>query len=367
MKLRLCELQRIVEQTLNDEEIVSDLREEAGRVLDRSLLNVELEEIATKVNEELDLLEHVDCSTLGLDSNVLIRCLKHSDPNVRRFAARVVPKKYLADVAYDRSKIVRAAVASRAGALQVREMMKKFPNDKVIRSIYVKRRLHEGLPMPKANDEPFDMHGEKLGDVTQTEQKPELSKQWYETKAFKLLQDYGGNIEYAWEEIAVKDFVDHTKATSGVEIDAEKLLDALKKLMEERDDRALERNDIKESHVLLPEYVEPIDLVKELLETNVSSSAFVSRMNSLFNVKESIVPGALRKHIVGEGRSVESNVPVSCRTPHGKAPRALDERALDAYCRAWNAQQSVRGEPFVIEWSNHPDSADKICFSVVLK
>jgi hypothetical protein len=273
----------------------------------------------------------------------------------------------------DSSSKVRVIAATRSSANQVREMMRKFPNDRILRKICDRQCLAEGLAAPTVVDEPFDMYGKKrLGDAVKQDKGPELSDRWYKDKAFKLLQDFGGNIEYTWEETAVKTFVNSLKATSGVEVDSDKLLKALKDLIESIDDESLGECKINESFARsrleeLEEFVETPDPVRDLVESKCSAAEYLTRANELFQVRESTVPSGIRKYRSGGDPLQVGMIPVVCRMPHGGVPRALDERAMDAYCTHWNAVQSLRGEPLVVEWRNHPESVDKVSFSVVLK
>jgi hypothetical protein len=385
MRLRLEELQKVVKRAVNEERAADALRAEVNRVLGPAVIaEGRIEIVAEAANDRIDVLERTGrASRLAFRPGVTTRFLDHTNPEVRKFAARVVPEKFLGRLVNDRSSVVRAAVARRIPLNSVSEMLKKFPHDDEVRHIYKQRKLSEGgLPKPKVQDEPFDMYGEdRLGDAVKQDEGAELSEQWYRSCAMRFMNDYGRNIEYTWEEVTARRYAASVKATSGVEIDEAKLLKAIKELIKEREDRALERSALKETlsflrrqedRELMSESAMPIieeqeDPVRDLLESSLTPSTYVERANSVFRVQEATIPAGIRKYRLGELNARVSTVPVIGFLPHKRGFRAIDERALDAYCTNWNDRQAVQGEPLRLEWSNHPDDANKISFTVVLR
>ena len=221
---------------------------------------------------------------------------------------------------------------------------------------------------------------ERMGDVARTAPGEELSDDWYHTKALRLVHDYGQNLEGCWEEIAVKQFARHNKATNGVEIDEDKLMKAIKELIEEKEDKAME-NPLKETlawlsgqHTeemlkegVLPDITEEVDPVLELIEGGLTSEQYVKQALQLFQIKESMLPLGIRKYRLGEGNARQTKVPCVGTLPHRQGFRALDERALDMFCNHWTQHQAMAGEPLRLEWVNHPSDASKIGFTCVLK
>ena len=384
MRLKLEELQKVVKRAIDEERATESLRAEVSRVLGSAVIaegRVEL--VAEAANSWIDVLERTGRSaSLAFKPAVMVRWLDHNSPEVRKFAARVVPEKFLSKMINDRNSTVRATVARRLPVGSVREMLKRFPNDDSVRVIYKQKRLAEaGIKQPKVQDEPFDMHGEeRLGDAVKQDAGADLSDQWYNTKALKFMQDYGGNIEDSWEEVTAHRYASSLKATSGVEIDVEKLLKAIKDVIEDREDRAMDRSALKETlswlkrqeeSELLQESAMPligldVDPVRELLEGNLTPSTYIDEANQLFRVQESTIPATIRKHRLGE-RYTETKMPVIGRLPHGQSFRAIDERALDVYCKNWNDRQQLHGEPLKLEWSTHPEQVGKISFNVTLR
>ncbi len=387
MRVRLRELQKIVNQALNEERRVDSLRVEVNRVLGPSVVaEGRIEQIAEAANDRIDVLERTGrASRLDFKSSVMVRWLDHSSPEVRKFATRVVPEKFLVRMATDRNDTVRAAAAKRLPIGAVREMLKRFPKDDQVRVIYKERRLAEaGLPKPDVAPMGHDPaeDAERLGDAVKQDEGPELSDAWYDQLAIKFMQDYGGNIEDAWEELATQRYVASVKATSGVEIDETKLLKAIKDAIKDREDRVLERSALKETLVWLRDQDEhetlsetiamPLisletDPVRELHEGNLTPSTYISQVNSLFRIREAIVPKGIRKHRLGENNAQSSTMPVIGYLPHRNGFRALDERVLDTYCKHWSDRQALQGEPLRLEWSNHPDAANKISFNAILR
>lgn len=97
----------------------------------------------------------------------------------------------------------------------------------------------------KVEKKEFDINGEdRLGEPAKQQNVPELSDQWYETKALKFVQDYGTNIEDGWEEILAHRYCSSLKASWGVEIDEKKLLDTIKKKLIDRQDMFLNILDV---------------------------------------------------------------------------------------------------------------------------
>lgn len=386
MRLRLEELQRVVKRAVDEERATETLRTEVSRVLGPAVITEgRVELIAEAANDRIDVLERTGRDgRLDFKPSVMIKWLDHTSPEVRKFAARVVPEKFLSQMVTDRSDTVRATVARRLPVGAVREMLKRFPKDDQIRAIYKQKRLAEaGLPKPEEMPLGIDpVEGaERLGDAVKQDPGPELSENWYRQRAIKFMQDYGGNIEDAWEEIAARRYTASVKATSGVEIDEGKLLKAIKELIEEREDRAMERSALKETlewlkgqdeHEIMSESAMPVisfdeDPVRDLYEGNLSATTFISQANALFRIKEATVPAGIRKYRLGENNAQSSTMPVIGYLPHKKGFRALDERALDAYCKHWSDRQKLQGEPLQLEWSNHPDAENKISFNVTLR
>lgn len=251
----------------------------------------------------------------------------------------------------------------------------------VKQAINEKKLIEAGIAQPKAITEPFDIHGdEPMGDASKTFAGPELSDRWYSDKASKFIQDYGTNIEGGWEHTIVKRYCSSVRATTGVDIDEQKLLGAIMDLNKEREDRALERDELKETLVwlrsreetivehLMPEFVATVDPVSDLLEsTDKSPQEYIERANEVFGIREATLQRALGKHRMGESNGRDETVPVNGVLPHDGAFRNVDEAALDRYIECWNSRQVMQGEPLQLSWCVHPDAVNKVSFSCILK
>jgi hypothetical protein len=388
MRLTLDGLQRVVATTPAEEKAAKALKGEISRVLGPAVVTEgrRLEEVAASANDWIDVLERTGrAGRFDFMSNVTAGFLDHSHPEVRRFAARVVPEKFLGKLANDKNSAVRAAVAQRVPLQAVREMMKRFKNDDQLRTIYRMRKLHEsGVAQPKVEPMGHLVPGpdaKAMGAASKTAEGPELSESWYDQQAHRFMHDYGQNIEYAWEELAAHRFCASVRATSGVEIDEAKLLKTIKGLIKEKEDLAMERNTLRETLVwldkqaeqetldetLLPELNDVGDPVRMLVAGGLTNEEYVTQATKLFRVQQSTLPRGVRKYRLGEGHGRIVTVPCIGYLPSGKAFRAIDERAMDMFCEAWTKRQQIEGEPIRLEWVQHPGDQSKVCFTCVLK
>jgi len=386
MRVTLDDMKRVVKMTIKEERAVDAFKNEIKRVLGPSVVTEgKVDQVAESANDRITVLERTGrAGTLVFKPSVMVPFLTHSNPEVRRLAARTVPERFLSKVSDDPSHGVRLAAARRLPPNAVSEMLKRHPGDDELRVIYKKKRMNEeGVPKPKVVDEPFDMYGEeRLGDaVKQDEGEDDLSEQWYKTQAFKLIQDYGRNIEDGWEEMTAHRYASSLRATSGVVVDEIKLLEAIKDMLEDRDDRVMDRSALKETiewlkaqdtrermqEAVMPIIDIDIDPVRALFESKVGSEQYLKEANDLFSIRESVVPSSIRKHRLGDENRRNVNVPVLGELPHMSGFRSIDEKALDRYCESWNTRQAFEGEPMKLSWSTHPSREGKVSFSVILK
>jgi hypothetical protein len=385
--LTVKKLQELVKRALTEERAVEALRVEVNRVLGPTVVaEGKVEVIAEMANDRIDVLERTgQVSRLIFKPSVMTRFLDHTNPEVRKFAARVVPQKFLINMIDDKNSGVRAAVARRLPLRIVGEMLEKFPHDDEVRLIVKQKKLAEaGIKSPTVEPiarDPVE-NKKRLGDAVKQDDGAELSETWYRECALRFMLDYGTNIEYNWEELLARRYCASVKATSGVEIDESRLLKAIKELIKEREERTLERSALKETlawlkgqdeHELLSETAampvisDDVDSVRALVEGNLSSSTYIDRANTLFCVQHATIPAGIRKYRLGERNARAEMVPTVGKLPLGHGFRAIDERALDLYCKHWNDRQQLQGEPLKLEWSNHPDNANKISFNVILR
>ena len=100
MHLKLNELQKLVKATLAEEKSGDSLRHEIARVLGPVIVSEgRFVDVVAAANDRLDVLDRTGRSSgLSWDSRVTSQWINHSDPEVRKFAARVVPTTVLASM-----------------------------------------------------------------------------------------------------------------------------------------------------------------------------------------------------------------------------------------------------------------------------
>jgi hypothetical protein len=378
MRLKLRELQEVVNKTLMEERDVDALREEVSNVLGPSVVtDVKLEALAEGVNDRIDVLERTGrANRIAFKPALMLKFADSQSAEVRRMAARTLPEQFLSRFKLDRDPAVRHAVARRTSLSIVKEMARRSPNDDELQQIYRERLVAEsGVPTPKIADEPFDMYGKKLGAAVKQPAGPELSDQWYSMMAHKAISDYHHNIEGMWDEAWAHRICASMKATSGVDVDQKKLWDEIQRQLTDRDDRTLERYSLKEVARRLYEsagdeaeiWQESIDPVEELMGSSLSTSEFLREAAVIFNIQEATIPRSLQKYRFSEGHRLAMKVPCKARVPGGRGVTSLVERALDMYTKRWNEAQAQSDEPIRINWSLNPSAVGVITFKMELK
>lgn len=395
MRLKLDDLQKVVRKTMDDERASNTLKSEITRVFGTTVVTEgKLESVVASANDWLDVLDRTGRSSrLAFEPAITATFLDYKHPEVRKFAARVCPEKFLAQMVNDKSPAVRAAVANRAPLNTVREMMKRFPNDDQLRSIFRSKKkalVESGVAKPEVKpmgfdpveSEPSEGGTNAYGDHVRTQDDGlELSEAWYKQNAMKFMHEYGRNLEYAWEELAVARFCRSAKATSGFEIDEQKLLKSIKDLIKEKEEMTMERSALKETLAwlegqersealqegFLPDITEETDPVQDLMRAGLTSEQFCEQALTLFKVQQAMLPMSLRKYRLGEGSAKQTFVPCIGMLPHKQGFRAVDERALDSFCEHWSRRQQIEGEPLRLEWTTHPTDTNKIGFTVALR
>lgn len=316
-------------------------------------------------------------------TSVACHLAESPDPRVRLFAAHVMPDHLVAKLAFDKDPQVRHAVAWRASLKTLDEMTTRWPHDDQLEAIVSDRGLLSEVKL--------DAKGryQKVGDAGKQWEGPELTEQWYHTQVSNLLKKYANNLEYCWEEVAVRQFVNAYRSSTGVRVDEKKLYDMLKERIQEREEERLEaldadplsENPLQESiewlkmggHRMNQPFMPVLDEdasdpVQNLLDEQCSSAEYIRKFNALFSVRETPVPAAAGKYRLGEARSV-TRVPVTAHTPAKRSVGVVDERALDRYCRSWNEVQKTSGisEPLQISWSHSPQSIGDVNFDAILR
>lgn len=390
MRLEYGELESLARDTMKEEKALKSLRTELKKAFGPSVdCSARLSRLAEAVNYELDIVEHSKGNNgfPSVDQTILRKFANNADANVRKMVARLVNENALKAFIHDPNRGVRLVAAKRLPLSLVGKMIKRFPMDEQLTYIFNNRkRLAEaGMPDPDVIDDPMETYGKTpLGDVVREPlAAEELGDQWYVSTARDLLHKYGQhNIEFNWEEKAVKSLCDHTYATSGVEIDAEKLLSAVFDVIEEEEQLRIAKSTLEEASNSLrtsainESMLQPVfeihedpadDIMNELASLRTSDAEFVKICSETLRIRESRVAKSLRKFVFQEGMSADMHIPMKAQLPHNFGLRAVDEKVLDMFVESWNKLQAFAGEPVEIEWSPDPSDIRNISFSAMLK
>jgi len=353
MGLRLNELQKVVKNVVKNERNIDSLRGEIVRTLGPTILvSRGLEKMAESANDRLDILEATNRPYEKIRPALLLKFIDSTSSEVRKLVARLLPESFLKPLMKDSDSAVRAATARRLSTKLVNEMVRRFPQDDTLRQIMKTKRLVEaGISVPDIDDEEFDMYGlEPLGGVFGDVDYPDLSDVWYDTAAIKIVNTYGRNIEEQWEEATVHQYVD-SMASMGIEVDRQKLLDAVYDLLEQRADSVLEENSLNslvsklrlEETLVMPVVSETIDPVQTLLSSNYSPSEYIKKFEEVFSVKHAVSKNPATRIMLESPEQVKH--PSSATIPSTIA-RNIDERAIDSYVRVWNSRNKTAGNNY---------------------
>ena len=375
MHLKLEELQKLVTKVVKEEKRYDSLKEEISRVVGPVVVTThDLKLMAETANNRLDVLARSGQQIKPVKTSVLLRFIDSHEPEVRRLIARLLPESFVRKMKFDKNYAVRWAVAERLSSKLVAEMIRKFPNDDQLRTIYKTKKLNEaGLPSPKLADEEFDINGEKpLGDTARYEDHPGMTDVWYDSLARDIVNKHGRTIEASWEEKAVDTYANGL-ASQGVEIDSKKLLDAVYEFLAKRDENSLEENTLRKIVATLREEVvletpympivrENVDTVSDLLKSHVSPVEYIQKFETTFSVVKSAVDNVGKKQGINENFA-RVVVPAEATLPMGSL-RPSDEKALDTYTKNWNRLRQLRNQPYRLSWT--PDTEGKVSFCLRL-
>jgi len=350
MRLKLSDLQKVVKETLQEKSHTEAFCNEIKKVFGPSVVvNDNLESLVEAANERLDVIEYVGRETVNFSRKVALAMSTHESPEVRKLVARVLPENASTILLFDPAANVRLAAAKKAKKEVLEEAVKKFPKDSALQDLFEEKKKEKVSAVEAAA-------GHDNEDM--------LSDDWYEGVARKLIQDYARSLDTTWQTSAVKQFCSSVRSSTRIPVDPIKLMDKMSELLKKHDDAREEYLELKENAQF--QMIISQDLVDDMMCESLSPQLFIERCNDVFNIKYSELPRAIMKFKIEEGTKARK-IPISCTLPHGKAPRRIDELALDSYVKHWNDKQKLNGEPFVVRWSPHPDSANKITFKVELK
>ena len=362
MSLSIGQLKEVAHGVIRNQKLlnalVSEARASFGPVIssDTTLIRA-----CSEILDRSDLME-----ARGTDGNIRFRTstlkklLETRVPIARLLATRFLPLNLIKDLAFDKDPDVRYEACRRLPATLVNEVSGIYPSDYGVKMLLEKKEK-------EVKDQHLHMYDkERLGKAANPERQADFSDLWYNTLAYKAVQEYGGNIEGQWEEPFVQRYCASYKATNGVELDSEKLYKSIMNALEKRADDAMTQGELKRLEKLhrMRESKEatPISLDERLAEA-LASPDRLNAIGQLFLVREAAIPSGLRKYTVTSG---VFHVPMKATVPGGKLTYAV-ERALDAYVNAWNSRQEMLGENVKLSWSPDPGSLKNVCFHVVVK
>jgi hypothetical protein len=359
MRLKISDLQQVVEQTLQEKRAVDDFCNEIKKAFGPTVVVSEaLESLVEQAHYRLDVLERTGrLGYVQFNNRAALRVANHKNPEVRRLAARLLPESSSVSFIYDKNASVRSTAACSAPLKMVEAAMKKYPSDENLRDIFERRALNEradsALKAAAAGPP-----GEEL-----------LSDGWYEKTAHKLIQDYGRTLDTGWVPSAVNQLCSAARASNRFNIDAYKLMKKVTEVLADSEEKRLERFELKESAEYFSTSNEEFesDNVAELVEAKLSAKEYIEKANKLFSIKSAIAPASLRKFAVNENRFNQILIPTVGVLPSSRFLRHVDELALDTYVKHWNTVQSLHGNSYKLSWSPHPDSQNKFSFNLVLK
>ena len=235
MGLKLRQLQQVAKDTITQKKREDQLREEITRVLGPIMrVDGSLSRVAADVNDRLNVLERTGrFDRVAFKPAIMVNFIDHPSNEVRAM------HRFINDDDF----YVRHEVAKKSSVKLINEMIKRNPCDAELRHIKRQRLMVEDTGIKLGDHENIlHLHDEEpLGDLAKSLEVPDLSDQWYQTTALKLVQDYGGNLERQWEEIAVNRFCDSNLYASKFEVDKKKLLKHVLDILEKEDDIALEK------------------------------------------------------------------------------------------------------------------------------
>lgn len=342
MRLKLKELQRVVDDTIVNEQLTACLREETSRAFGPVIVvkGASPHQIAEAINDRLDVLERTGRS-VKFDETIALRFMDHQSAEVRRAVVRLLPESFAHQFRSDRNAYVRHEAAKRLPTSVVMEMFKKNPDDVLWQTLNERK-----------DDERLD-RAARLSKQSRQSPGLELSDAYYANLAHKAISDLNGNIEGQWDEPWAHRYCASLKATSGIEIDEKRLWDEVQRQLEDKDEQFLKRYDLKEIASALRGLDNDVvdrsrgSSVGRLLELQCSSMEYVKNAQSVFCVRE-----ANNRSIISE--SVGGNiVPVAGTVPGGRFTYEV-ETALDRYSRCWSATH--RGLNLTWQMGSRPGS-----------
>jgi len=361
MQLKLKNLQTIVKETMKKEKAAHQLMREAVEVFGPSVeVSSEPRRVFAAINDQLSIMESrgEDLPIGSLRVSTLLAAASTSR-EARKIAARLLPEKYAVKFITDADSSIRCAVARRLSFGQLKEIVRRFPNDDALTAIVQKKKIFEdGIPTPKIKEKHFDMYGDStIGEVLDGYDPEDLTDGWYKRMALKIFNDHNGRLDGNWKHLSVSRLCSSIYATSGVKIDAMKLREILDEVCETNGQlkENFSLHDLKDK--LMTESIDeeinvlPIleerffaDPIKDLLRE--SRSGYIDAANLLFDITHS----SIQESYVS-GKIQEVDIPKFGKLPQAYCWNSTAEKALDRYTSCWNDRAAARGSNARLAWN----------------
>jgi len=342
-RLKIGQLETVVKHTLAENKFTQSILNEidqyfAGNVWTKG----GLERVIVEANERLDVLEKTGkLPKQRFKTSLLLKLMESKSANCKKFASRLLPESLLKKFVNDRTHEVRIVLAKRLPLKEAKNLQTLWNNDQVEHIIKDRELIAESDAY-----KPLELYSGKLGDIVKQSVDADLGDEFYHTLALKMVYEFDREIEQGWEEKVVKNYCAHMKVTTGVEIDAEKLLDEIFSIIDEKEEQSLEEQLIFKQINIVVENCD-VDPAKELLTIDANSK-FANQFNKLYKAKGKQI---------GEGI-----LPSKCTLPTNTL-RYVDEQNLDRYVSIWNRRQLIESaEPLKMNWTVGND--DQIQFTV---
>lgn len=368
MSLSLGQLKEVANNVMKQQRLLESLVIEARDTFGPTIsTRTTLDQACSEILDRSDLLEARGVEyTSRFKTSTLKKLLETNNRLARFVAARFLPSGLVKDLAFDRDPDVRYEACRRSSQSIVAEVSENYPGDYGVKMLLEAKK-------PAHDDEHLHMYDEKrMGKAARPETQPEFSDLFYETIAYKAIQDYGTNIEGQWEEIFAQRYCRSYKATNGVELDVKKLYKAIVDGLKKKDDDALTQGELKRLEKLhrMRESIEQVkyaptasEEIADLMSESLTPTAFVEKINESFKVRHADIPAGLQKHGISSG---PYKVPMKATIPGGSLTY-IAEQALDSYVSKWNNLQSLRGDSVKLSWAPDPTNAGKVCFNITVK
>lgn len=339
MQLKLEKLERIAKETMNEKSINDKLRLTLIEMFGLTISNKNIQEMVNDANWRLSIeLLNSKSPKFSVDKSLLKSLSESKNASYRKFAMYLLPENKLNECVLNESDLEVLTVIAKRSELSVAKKIVESTSDELISIIVENRMLFEEDKKEEKKEY------KKLGDSVKQKNIPELSDQWYATVAKQLLSDYGKDIESGWEVKVVKNYVLSNKSV-GYLVDQEKLAKALKDLIEEKEDKILEQDALKESiqkllcldsDVLIESNHNVVKYEECLTEEKIYAD--VDKFNSL-NESRTTKDYIESFQNLFEVKLNSSKLPIKCNID---ISQYKNEKYLDKYCQAVSKKSNVK-------------------------